>query len=139
MSSAVLDTNVLASGFVGRYRLESTPGAIIRAWRSGAFQLIVSEILLIELRRTLAQPYFRQRLTDPEIADAFGLLQQEATRVSLTVTVVGVASHPEDDLVLATAASAQSDYLVTGDKRLQEVSVYQGVRLLSPRAFLDLR
>ncbi len=137
MINAVLDTNVLASWLVGRYRPESTPGGIIRAWRNGAFRLSVSEILLVELRRTLSQlsqPYFRERLTDAEIADAFVLFQREAVFISLTVAVVGVATHPEDDLVLATTASALSDYLVTGDKRLQEVAAYHGVLLLSPRA-----
>jgi hypothetical protein len=28
--------------------------------------------------------------------------------------------------------------LVTGDKKLQQLSAYQGVRMISPRAFLDL-
>ena len=36
MTRATFDTNVLASGFVGRYRPDSTPGALLRAWRGGA-------------------------------------------------------------------------------------------------------
>jgi predicted nucleic acid-binding protein len=47
-----------------------------------------------------------------------------------------VATHPEDDLVLATAVSAHADYLVTGDRKLQRLGSYQGVRILSPREFL---
>jgi len=50
----------------------------------------------------------------------------------------GVATHPGDDQVLATAVSAQAEYLVTGDKNWQQVATYQGVRVISPRAFLDL-
>jgi predicted nucleic acid-binding protein len=49
-----------------------------------------------------------------------------------------VTTHPEDDLVLAVAASARVDYLVTGDKPLQRLGAYQSVRVISPRAFLDL-
>lgn len=139
MTRATFDTNVLASGFVGRYRPESTPGALVRAWRRGAFVLASSEVLLAELAATFQQPYFRRQLTDADSAAALDLLRREATIVSLTATVAGVATHPEDDLVLATAVSAGSDYLVTGDgPLLRRVSTYEGVRLLSPRAFLTL-
>jgi predicted nucleic acid-binding protein len=43
-----------------------------------------------------------------------------------------------DDVVLATAVSAHADYLVTGDTGLLHVGNYEGVQILSPRAFLDL-
>lgn len=58
--------------------------------------------------------------------------------VSNTVKVEHVASYPEDDLVLATAVSAKADYLVIGDGALQQLGVYEGVTILSPRAFLDI-
>ncbi len=49
-----------------------------------------------------------------------------------------MATHPEDDLVLATAVSAAADYLVTGDKQLQRLGGYHGVAIVSPRDFLAL-
>ena len=49
----------------------------------------------------------------------------------------GVATHPEDDLVLATAVSAQADYLVTRDRQLLKLGSYQGVAIVSPTEFLD--
>ncbi|MBI4492031.1 MAG: hypothetical protein HY690_04490 [Chloroflexi bacterium] len=65
-------------------------------------------------------------------------MRGEATITPLTAVVQGVATHPEDDLVLATAVSAGADYLVTGDHHLQELGTYRDVTILSPRAFLDL-
>ena len=56
----------------------------------------------------------------------------------MTAEVHGVATHPEDDLILATAVSAKADYLVTGDKKLRELGSYQGVSIVSPREFLDI-
>jgi predicted nucleic acid-binding protein len=47
-------------------------------------------------------------------------------------------THPEDDLILATAVSAQADYLVTGDNALLGLGAFQDVMTLSSRAFLDL-
>jgi predicted nucleic acid-binding protein len=52
--------------------------------------------------------------------------------------VQGVASHPEDDLILATAVSAQADYLVTGDRQLLALGRYQGVEIVTPRAFATI-
>ena len=65
-----------------------------------------------------------------------GALEQLATRVVVTVVVSGIASHAEDDLVLAAAVSARVDYLVTGDKQLLKLGQYEGVIIVSPRDFL---
>jgi hypothetical protein len=40
--------------------------------------------------------------------------------------------------VLAAAVSADADYLVTGDRQLQRLGTYEGVRIVSPRDFLAL-
>jgi predicted nucleic acid-binding protein len=56
----------------------------------------------------------------------------------LTVTVEGVATHPEDDLVLATAVSGGAQFLVTGDHRLLALREYEGVVIVSVREFLAL-
>jgi predicted nucleic acid-binding protein len=64
------------------------------------------------------------------------MLATDATLVALTVTVTGVASHPEDDLVLATAVSGGAGYLVTGDRQLLRLANYEGIIILTPRDFL---
>jgi uncharacterized protein len=100
--------------------------------------LILSEPIIAEFTRTLRKPYFRARVNEDQIAAALALLGTEAKITSLTIVVTGVAAHPEDDLVLATAVSAHADYLVTGDTGLLHVGNYEGVQILSPRALLDL-
>ena len=100
--------------------------------------MIVSEPIIAEFTRTLRRPYFRARVNEVQIAAALALLGTEARIVSLSSVVTGVAAHPEDDFVLATAVSAHADYLVTGDAALLRIGSYEGVRILSPRAFLDL-
>jgi putative PIN family toxin of toxin-antitoxin system len=132
----VLDTNVLASGFV-RTNPQSPPVQLIDAWRARLFTLVVSEHILAELERTFAEPYFSTRLTPTQRTADISLISEEATITPITVQVHGIATHSEDDLVLATAVSAKA-YLVTGDRKLQDLGTYQGVTILSPRAFLDL-
>lgn len=138
MIRAVVDTNALASGIIGTLLETSVPGHILRAWRAGAFALVVSEPILHELARTLHKPYFRRRLREAQLTAVLRLLREEAVVQALTVTVAGIATHPEDDCILATALSGHADYLVTGDRKLQDLEEYQGVRILSPRQFLAL-
>ncbi len=131
----MLDTNVLASGLV------STGGSaahLLTAWGVDAFELVVSEHILTELERTLAKPYFRDRHDEEQVRRDLARLRDEAIVAAVTVVVTGVATQPADDLVLATAVSAAADYLVTGDRKLRALGSFQGVRIVTPREFLDL-
>jgi putative PIN family toxin of toxin-antitoxin system len=135
---AVLDSNVLVSGFAGEDEASSIPGELIRRWRRDEFALTASHHILGEVSRTFAKPYFQRSLTLPQVTSAIRLLRSEAALTPITVSVARVATHPEDDLVLAAAVSAKVDYLVTGDTKLREVDRFQGVAILSPREFLTL-
>jgi uncharacterized protein len=135
---AVLDTNVLAPGLRGFANPDNTLGELLRRWRDGQFRLIVSRPILAELRRTLATPYVASALTERQRERAITLLQRWGTVAALTVRVVGIATHPEDDLILATAVSARADYLVTGDEKLLRLAEYQHVKIVTPRRFLHV-
>ncbi len=102
------------------------------------FELVISESILTELERTFQNPYFRGRLASTQVVANLALLRREAIIIPITTQVQGVATHPEDDLVLATAESAHADYLVTGDKKLQRLASYYQIIIFSPREFLDL-
>lgn len=116
-----------------------TLSQILDAWHQGRFNVVVSDYLLQELRRTLTNPYFSNRLTHNDVQTFLAFVQSTAEVTPVTVTISGVATHPEDDLVLATAVSAAADYLVTGDRRFRaRVPQYQGVRLVSPAEFRAL-
>ncbi|MDQ3695326.1 MAG: putative toxin-antitoxin system toxin component, PIN family [Chloroflexota bacterium] len=136
MIVAVLDTNVLASGFIGEDKPDSTPGELVRRWRVKSFTLVVSEHILAELADTFTDSYFTRRLSAAAIIEALESLRLDGVIQPITVAVAGVASHAEDDVVLATALSAGAPYLVTGDRRLLERGNYRGSQLLSPRQFL---
>jgi putative PIN family toxin of toxin-antitoxin system len=136
MIRATLDTNVLVAGIVTSP--QTVNGQVIQAWRENKYSLVLSEAILTELSRTLSQPYFSARLTAAQIEATLNLFRSEATIVPLLVPVAGVATHPEDDLILATALSGRAHYLVTRDEKLQEkVQEYKGVSIISPLVFLQ--
>jgi putative PIN family toxin of toxin-antitoxin system len=132
---AVLDTNVLVSGFAFA---GGVPDQVLRLWQAGRFQLVLSQHILTELRRTLDEPFFQSRISSDDVQRSLTLVVTEAEIVSLTAVVAGIATQPEDDPVLGTAVSASAPYLVTGDRQLQRLGTFQGVTILSPREFHDL-
>ncbi len=138
MIRAVFDTNVIASGLAGYHRPASTPGALLRRWFAGDFVLVVSDHLIGEIERTLTTRYFSANTTPVDRATVVTALRERAIWTPITVSISGVATHPEDDLVLAAAVSAGVDVLVTGDKPLQELRRYRDVTIINPRDFLTL-
>jgi len=131
---AVLDTNVFVSAFPAQ---GTVPATLIDAWRQGVYHLVVSEPILEELAETWRDPYWEARFSPTDSAAAITLLRTAAIMTPLTVEVTGVATHPEDDLILATAVASGAAYLVTGDRKLRAVGSYQSIALLSPREFLE--
>lgn len=134
MISAVLDTNILASGALAR---SGTIAQVLDGVVSGQFQLVLSQEILTELGRTLTKPYFATRLGEGTAALFVARLKAVALVTPLTETVTGIASDAADDAILATALSARANFLVTGDKPLQALREYQGVKIVSPAEFVS--
>ncbi len=49
-----------------------------------------------------------------------------------------VCRDPDDDRVLATAVAGEAETIVTGDGDLLVLEAFQGIRILTPRGFLEL-
>jgi len=113
----ILDTNVLVSGLA---YASSPPGRIVAAWRSGAFDVVLSPYLLAELARVLPRLNKRLRLTDAEredLVDSLALLADVYQEAALEVPPVR-DSADQPVLALLLTAEAQAEVLVTGDKDL---------------------
>jgi putative PIN family toxin of toxin-antitoxin system len=133
----LIDTNVLATGWVGGpLDLQTPPAEIWRLWKQGRFELLVSEHVMNELRDTLERSWFVAKTTPQERNDLLIDIWEVGTEVEVTVEIQKVARHWQDDLVLSAAVSGNADYLVTGDAEFRRVDEYQGVRLRTPAEFL---
>jgi putative PIN family toxin of toxin-antitoxin system len=100
--------------------------------------LVLSEHLLGEVDVVLAKPYFTQRLPAADRARFLQLLRRQGIITPLTAAVSGVATHPEDDLVLATALSGNARFLVTGDYKLLALKQHRDVIIVSVQEFLAM-
>lgn len=134
MIRAVLDTNVIVAALLVRLGL---PWRVLNAAYTSTFLCFASNAINAEVFRTLGRERIRRKypVGPTEIERLRRFLESDAALVPITTTVQGVASHPEDDLILATAVSAQGDYLVTGDRQLLALGQYDSVRIVTPRDF----
>jgi hypothetical protein len=129
---AVLDANVLISAILSP---RGTPTRLVLAWQAGAFDLIVSPLLLVEVRRALAYPKL-ERLVPPADADAFvDWLSRSATLAVDPSERPPVRSDDPDDDYLIALAAAERALLVSGDVHL--TSLANRVPVRTPAEFLS--
>lgn len=88
--------------------------------------------------RAWERPYWSVRFQPCERVRSVLILRARATIVTPVATVRGVASHEEDDIVLATADAGNAAYLVTGDYGLQRLGTFEGITIASPWDFLSV-
>jgi uncharacterized protein len=111
---AVLDPNVIISALLNPY---GAPADVLRGWRDGVFEMIVSPALLEELKRALSYPKLRERIAALDAAELIDLLSRSATHASDDHSPPLHSADPNDDYLLALAAG-EGAILVSGDKHL---------------------
>jgi uncharacterized protein len=134
---AVLDANVFVSAAI---RPDGPPGRILEQFlRTDAFTLVLSEAIVDEVMRALAYPKVR-RYVQPGLDPALWLedLVVLADFVPDPSQVSGVSKDPDDDKYLAAAIAGGAPLVVSGDPHLLAVGEYEGVRIVTPRAFLNV-
>lgn len=127
----VLDTNVFISGvfFTG------PPYEILKAWRDGQIQILVSEEIIEEYRRV--GEFLSKQFSDIEFGQILQLLTINAELVQPLKLTAQVCEDPDDDKFLECAISGKSKLIVTGDNHLLKVSGHKGIEIISPRNFVD--
>ncbi len=135
MTRVTLDANVLAPASAN---LGGASGRLYLKCAAGHFELILSEHILGELSRALNDRYYRERQTPASAANYIAQIRKLATIVAPDPDVRGIATHPEDDFVLATAASGQADFLCTRDRQLLMLRRFRDVSIVSPGELLAL-
>ena len=139
MLRVVLDANVVVSAFI---RPDGARGQVLeRVLRGGdAIRAVVSPAILAEYRSALAYPKVLRRLELPRddvsvLVDALAMLSDVVPGERI---VQVVAADPEDDKYLGAALEGRAAFVVSGDRHLTDGGAYAGVRVITPRAFLDL-
>lgn len=127
----VVDTNVLVSGFF----FTGPPFRILQAWRDGKVHIMLCQEILNEYRRV--GDVLAEQFPAVDLEAFLELLTIKSEMVSVTKLSESVCDDPDDDIFLACALAARAKIIVSGDKHLLKVGKYKGVKILTPRRFVD--
>lgn len=112
---------------------------IDRFLQGGAFDIVLSHAIVEEVLRALNYPKVRKYIRpglDPE------LWFEDIVILSHIVAgereVEGGSKDPDDDKYIAAAIEGRAGFVVAGDSDLLDLKEFDGVRIVSPRVFLDL-
>lgn len=134
---ALLDTNPLVSALL---KPTGVSGQIFQGWRNSEFEWAVSPSTLTELNDVLHRPHIIKKypISEKDIFDHVNVLRNFAEVAPGSLIVSEIPDDPKDNHVLAAAVETKSIYIVSGDRHLLSVGEYQEIKILTPRAFLEL-
>jgi putative PIN family toxin of toxin-antitoxin system len=128
---AVVDANVLISAALSA---RGPSAEILRNNRDGAFEMVVSELLLAELSRALAYPKLRKRVPAEKAAAFVGWVRDLGALAEDPPHPAPVRSPDPDDDYLLALAIARRAFLVTGDQHL--LGLREDLPILTPAEFI---
>jgi len=131
---AVVDPGVLVSAFIGRPG--SVADQIIRAWRAGQIEIVISPALLSELSGVLGRPKFAEAARDGRALDYVEALLIGATMVQDPESGDPITRDSKDDYLVRLTWASGARVLVSGDHDLLDLE-RDDVTILSPRALID--
>ena len=131
MTRVVIDTNVFVSSFFG-----GNPKKIIDLWKIGRITLCLSRPIVDEYIAILARLGLQDEKQLEELLQLFARgpnLLYCATTPSLSL----VDADPDDNKFIECGVALKSSYIISGDNHLQAIQEYMGIRIVSPKEFLD--
>lgn len=126
----VLDTNVVVAALLWH----GAPRQLLdRSIDDETLELYSSPTLVDELRNTLSYPKLAKRIARCETSIETLVRHYEllVTLVSPTQTPRVVPTDPDDDAVVACAAAAEAELIVSGDSDLLGLKECQGIPIVT--------
>lgn len=125
----VFDSNVLLAAFGSRGLCEALFSLCIRT-----HDVFISEHILQKVEHHLAGKF---GLTPGACKEIARYLRQHCQVIKPEEIDIEQCRDPQDLPILGTAVSAHADYLVSGDKDLLVLKVFQTIPIVSPRQLYE--
>ena len=126
----VLDTNVYISMFTQPDR------PIYQIWEQAVrrqYHLLISRAILDEVADVLRSDF---GWDDRAIVRHLKLLFRAGELVTPTQPLAVIANDPDDNRILECAVEGRANLIVSGDRHLRRLRVYQGIFIIRPIDFL---
>jgi putative PIN family toxin of toxin-antitoxin system len=127
----VVDTNVFVSSFFG-----GNPRKIIDLWKSEHITICLSKAIVDEYIEVLRRLGLQN---ERELEELLGLFAGgfHVLFAAGTPELHIVAADPDDDKFIECAVALKAGYIISGDKALTTIQDYMGIKIVTPKAFLE--
>jgi len=126
----VCDTNVYVSAFT------FPRGVPWQVWRHALhrrYQLLVSPAIVREVAGVLREDFHWE---ERRLRRRLKLLVRLGEIVTPQITLHVITNDPDDNRILECAVEGQAHLIVSGDRDLRRLKVYQGIPVVTPTDFL---
>lgn len=129
----VIDTNVWVSSFFG-----GMPKKVIDEWKEGRMTLCLSPAIVSEYAAVLERMGLKD---EPELEELLSLFARgfHCLFTSRTPILHVIDRDPGDNKFLECAVALKALFIVSGDKDLTDLNEYMGIRVVTPKEFLNIR
>lgn len=131
MIKAVLDTNV----FISALFWKGAPYQIFKKILMGRILNFTSPQILEELKERLL---YKFRLPPEKMKEFLEIIIFNSKIVYPKKKLKIVKKDPSDNKIIECALEAKASFIISGDKHLLKVKEYKGIKIISPKKFLDL-
>lgn len=121
MTRVVIDPSVLVSALIGKPG--SAPDIVVRAFIDDRIEVVVSPLLIAELRRVLARPKFRRYIDQKSATEYLTRIQRHAHTAGDPTNVPTVTRDPDDDYLVALAKQEHADAIISVDLDLLDAGL----------------
>ncbi len=128
----IFDTNVFISGIFWK----GPPFDILLAFQKRKFQLFVSPDILEEYNRVLEELSPKYTSAFSGIGKILELVERYADLVLSPPLPKPICDDPDDDKFISAALAGKAECIVSGDKALLKIGAYQGISILTAKAFV---
>lgn len=126
----VLDTNVYVSAFTFP---RGVPGRVWRHALHQRYRLLVSPAIVREVARVLREDFHWE---ERRLRRRLKLLVRMGEIVTPQSTLHVILHDPDDNRILECAVEGQAHLIVSGDRDLRRLKIYQGIPIVTPTDFL---
>jgi putative PIN family toxin of toxin-antitoxin system len=130
-SRIILDTNLWISFLISKdfSKLDSF-------LFSKKIELVFSQELLDEFLDVVKRPKFRRFFTNEDIEDILETIEEFAIFVPVN-SRTDICRDPKDNFLLSLAKDSNAQYLLTGDKDLLDLKLFENTKIITISNFLN--
>ncbi len=130
MIKVVIDTNVFISSFFG-----GNPKKIIDLWKKGEIKLCLSREIVDEYVEVLKRLGLQNESELQELLNIFSEGHNIIFSAS-TPSLKIIQQDSDDNMFIECAVALGCSHIISGDKHLQQVKNYMGIKIVPPKEFL---